>query len=130
MCGDLLTCRHRQFLGFQPARQIIPIKLYTVQYLSVSSASDLPRNRVADLDHLNADPDPAFHFYTDPDPEPTFHFNEDSDPSHIDANLRTFRAPFELLRLHCEQLAFHGSILNFLNVECESGSAILIQAHW
>jgi hypothetical protein len=33
VCGDLLTCWHRQILGFQPARQIIQIKLSTVLYM-------------------------------------------------------------------------------------------------
>ncbi len=45
---------------------------------------------VADLNHLNADPDPAFHFNADSDP--AFHLNSDTDPDpaplQSDANLR------------------------------------------
>jgi hypothetical protein len=46
---------------------------------------------VADPHHLDADPDPAFHFDTDSDPDPTFHsdadgtfqFEEDPEPDPI-----------------------------------------------
>jgi hypothetical protein len=34
---------------------------------------------VADPDHFDADPDPAFHFDTDPDP--TFHLDTDPEPT-------------------------------------------------
>ncbi len=36
---------------------------------------------VADPDPFDTDPDPAFHFGTDPDPDPAFHFDMDPDPT-------------------------------------------------
>ncbi len=36
---------------------------------------------VADPHHLDADPDPAFHFDVDADPDPTFHSDADADPN-------------------------------------------------
>ncbi len=35
---------------------------------------------VADPDHFDTDPDPAFHFETDPDLDPAFQFDTDPDP--------------------------------------------------
>ncbi len=35
-----------------------------------------------DLNHFNADPDPALHFEADPDPNLAFHFSADPDPDH------------------------------------------------
>jgi hypothetical protein len=37
-------------------------------------------NSVAGRHHVDADPDPAFHFDADPDPDATFHSNADPDP--------------------------------------------------
>ncbi len=34
-----------------------------------------------DLDPFDKDPDPAFHFDTDPDPDPAFQFVTDLDPT-------------------------------------------------
>jgi hypothetical protein len=42
-----------------------------------------------DAHHINADPDPAFHFNADPDPDPAFRFNADPYPNpafHFNAN--------------------------------------------
>jgi hypothetical protein len=36
---------------------------------------------VADSHHVNADPDPTFHFDADADPEPAFHSDADPDPT-------------------------------------------------
>jgi hypothetical protein len=45
----------------------------------------LPSRRV-DPHHINADPDPAFHFNAVLDPEPAFHLNADPDPTfHFNA---------------------------------------------
>ncbi len=37
---------------------------------------------VADLDHFDLDPDPAFHLDTNPYPDHAFHLNTNPDPDH------------------------------------------------
>ncbi len=41
--------------------------------------SQLLKTSVADPDPFDTDPDPAFHFDTDPDTDPAFHFDTDPD---------------------------------------------------
>jgi hypothetical protein len=40
----------------------------------------VPSSRVADLHHIDADPDPACHFDADADPKPIFHLDAVPDP--------------------------------------------------
>jgi hypothetical protein len=38
---------------------------------------------VADPNHVDADPDPAYHFDADVEPNPAFNFGVDPEPDHI-----------------------------------------------
>jgi hypothetical protein len=55
-----------------------------LNFLFVSIHSDkiivILRGSVADPHHVDADPDPAFHFDADPDPDLTFHSDANPDP--------------------------------------------------
>ena len=58
-----------------------------------------------DPHHIDADPDPTFHFDADPDPDPAFYFDADPDPdptSHFNTDPDPPRLQNELLRLLCE----------------------------
>jgi hypothetical protein len=70
----------RQPLNFQKFRQKLGyiILLLKNQRRRVQKLLACPSYSVADPHHVDADPDPAFHFDADPDPDPTFH--SDADP--------------------------------------------------
>ncbi len=54
-------------------------RFYSVVWILTTSASGADSHHFyTDLDHLDADPDPAFRF--DADPDPTFHSDADQDP--------------------------------------------------
>jgi hypothetical protein len=62
---------------------------------------------VADPHHLEADPNPAFHFDEAPDPDSTFHSERDLDPTFeikFDADPDPTTSFFQIWTLQCSKM--------------------------
>jgi hypothetical protein len=98
-------------------------------------------DRVADPHHLDADPDPALHFYADPDTDFNLNTNPDPAPLQCDRNLRPLvyrpyilqSSIFEPPGLHCERprpsTALFCKLLKLLNFDFNADSDLAFHSN-